>query len=631
MELHLGLEFDNLVFIPPAAFQSGVVYAGPKRLLQWLENQTGLTGHPENTDYLRIELYRQALLQWIETAAEPPFYGASFEADRFATAAALLNRRDELLRAGWDFTAGAYCPARLATLAALERIFLKKTNNPDIGVAATGFADRCQHALFWLEKRAVPLSRIVLHDPMDLYPPFVRRVIAKFQEKNTPVSCLTAGPAAAAGTDLGWLQRRLLGQSAGKIPAANDGSLLILTARRDSDAAVFMAQWLAKNPGWRPVFLIPELNRILEQAMVQEGLPSMGVLSASLARPSLQVLKLAPAFLWEPVDVFKVMEFLTLPLKPLDDGLALEIARVLAEKPGLFSDTWYAAALGYLESKTAPAIREQYAFWFDRRHYRADGTAPKREALELYAYLYRWALDVFEESKNPTMLVLAEQARRIRDLLETLPEQRLGFLELERIVRTIYEPAPVQLTIPETGHFEYVHHPGAIAAPIHTLVWWNCLFDGAVPAPDHWQQSEREWLLAQGVLLDDPLVTSRRSIWLSQRPILMARERLVLIVPEQADGAEALPSLLISDIETAFDSRNGFTFCLDRPAHRTALESFGTLPAQELLEIRPHARPAPILLIPQPQRLVESEYETPTNLETLFYYPHRWFFRQKMR
>ena len=149
-----------------------------------------------------------------------------------------------------------------------------------------------------------------------------------------------------------------------------------------------------------------------------------GVLSASLARPSLQVLKLAPAFLWEPVDVFKIMEFVTLPVKPLESGLALEIARVMAEKPGLFSDTWFAAVFSYLEQADVPEeAREQYNFWFDRRRYPADSAAPKRDAVAIYAYLQEWALRFHETSgsSNNSLLVLAEQARRIRELLETLP------------------------------------------------------------------------------------------------------------------------------------------------------------------------------------------------------------------
>ena len=83
--------------------------------------------------------------------------------------------------------------------------------------------------------------------------------------------------------------------------------------------------------------------------------------------------------------------------------------------------------------------QKQYDFWFERRRYPLDGAAPKREVIQIYQFLHNWAQKTYADNKNSTLLVLAEQARRIVELLEALPEQRLGFLELERIVRTIYE------------------------------------------------------------------------------------------------------------------------------------------------------------------------------------------------
>lgn len=632
MQLHVGHYFDTPLYTASGPQKAGELYLGPKKLLHWLESLFGLSGYPENTNYLRIELYRQALLHWAETAPEPPFYSASFEADRFAAADGLLTLRDELLLAGWDFIPGAGCPERLESLAHVEQIFRHKINNPELGVAATGFADRCVQALDWLTLRNIQLDKIIFYESEALLPAFWRRLLTVFRLKNIPVEFVDDVPQAPSNTDLGWVQRNLTGQAIGKKKAAGDGSLLILKARRDSDAAIFLAQWLAQNPAWKPVFLIPEMNRTLEQALLLEGFPALGVLSASLARPSLQVLKLAPVFLWEPVDVFKIMEFVTLPVKPLDDGLALEIARVLAEKPGLFSDTWFGAVLSYLEKEGVRAeARKQYEFWFGRRRYRADGTAPKRDALELYDYLHLWARSVYEDTKNTTLLVLAEQARRIRDLLETLPEQRLGFLELERIVRTIYEPAPVQITQAETGRFDYVHQPGALAAPAEMLIWWNCLFDSQTPRPDFWRREERDWLASRSAAPDEPALESRRAQLLGRRPVLRTSHRLLLIMPEQADGAETLPSLLVSDVEAAFDTIHPFTVHLDDESGRQALMRLGGMPQGLLLESRVFARPRPHLLIRRPERLLQNEYETPTNLESLFYYPHRWFFRQKLR
>ena len=64
------------------------------------------------------------------------------------------------------------------------------------------------------------------------------------------------------------------------------GGLAILFTRRDSAAATFLAQILRENPTYRPTFLLPEMNLLLEQNLVNEGFAPMGVLSASLARPS---------------------------------------------------------------------------------------------------------------------------------------------------------------------------------------------------------------------------------------------------------------------------------------------------------------------------------------------------------
>ncbi len=650
-KLYFGNDFDGPVCTPFPAFRSGELYAGPKKLLHWFEHQLGLTGRPENTDYLRIELYRQALGQYLNERASAAngtgradvFYERSFAADRFATAAALLTWRDELLLSGWDFGVADDLPPRLAVLAAVERMFRKKLADPETGPLAAGFADRFDQVLTILGMHDLPALKIYLFEPESLQPPHIGRLIRVLRDKGVEVREEKIACAADKHSDLGRLQRRLQPAFSGDAPespgngkevAPTAPSLLILKARRDSDAATFLAQILRENPGLRPTFLVPEMNLNLERALLLEGFPAMGVLSASLARPSLQVLKLAPAFLWEPVDVFKIMEFVTLPVKPLDSGLALEIARVLADKPGLFSDTWFAAVYGYLEQAEVPdQAREQYELWFGRRRYPADGTAPKRDAIALYAYLRDWALEQFEEtgSTNTSLLVLAEQARRIRDLLGALPEQRISFLELERIVRTIYEPSPVQLAPAEVGRFGFVHQPGAFAAPVDTLVWWNCLFQNGTPPPDKWQPEERKCLEDQGVALNNPRRESRLSQVHQMRPVLQTAGQLILVVPEQADGVEAVPSLLLGDIEALFPNRRTFTFCLDEAEDRQRLAQTLTLGRQESLHPRSGGRVRPHLRIARPDLLPPGEYETPTQLESLFYYPHRWFFRQKLR
>lgn len=636
--LHFGLDFDGPVHTEKMTVRAGELFAGPARLLHWLEGQLGLGGYPQNSDYLRIELYRQALGQYLETTTTPPFFAGSFDADRFATAASLLAWRDELLLAGWSIETTSETPPRLQVLAAVETLFSKKISDPSTGPLAMGVADRFAQVLVLLESWNLPGLEVWLYEPFALQKPEIQRFVQLCRQKNLPVVEVAIACAAPPGTNLGKFQRRMLPPDdqpgTEKISATDDASLLVLRTRRDSDAAVYLAQILRHNPSVRPVFLVPEMSLTLEENLVLEGFPAMGILSASLARPSLQVLKLAPAFLWEPVDVYKIMEFVTLPVKPLDPDLALVIARVLAQQPGMFSDTWFAAVFGYLEqAEVSDNVRTQYEFWFDRRRHRSDTTAPKRDAIVIYNYLFQWARKTFEDAdtKNTSLLVLAEQARRIRDLLEALPEARLSFLELERIVRTIYEPSPMQIGAAETGGFAFVHRPGAMATCAHTVIWWNCLFENGTPPPEKWQSAERSWLEQQGILLHSPVQESQVVLHRQRRLLQQPAGRLILVVPDQVNGVEAVPNLLLGDIEAAFDDCKCFTYQLDQAQDRDRLAEVLRQPIGDLLTVQLAGRRRPNLNFNRADLLIDSEYETPTNLEKLFYYPHSWFFRQKLK
>ncbi|MBL7825197.1 MAG: PD-(D/E)XK nuclease family protein [Saprospiraceae bacterium] len=584
------------------------LFVGPNKLLQWLEAQLGLGGYEERPDYLRIELYRQVLDQ-----LKGDFYAASFHADRLATAEYLLGWRDELLSAGWNFKSESGMPERLQVLADAEKLFQIKITSPEMVGKAYGYADRFEMVLDRLATHRLPISRILLYEPRHLQKPFISRLLNLLEDDPTLFKV----------------------ESAPTFPQLQCEQICILKCKRDSDAAVFVAQLLRENQGFHPLIVAPQSSWVLEQAMLAENLPAIGIPSASLARPSMQVLKLAQAFLWEPVDVYKIMEFLTLPIKPLDGSLALEIARVMAEKPGIFSDTWFAAVYGMLEKESTDAqIKAQYDFWFNRRRYPVDQTAPKRDAEVIYNHLHEWAIRLFDETggTNSTLLVLAEQARRINALLTALPEQRISFLDLERIVRTIFEASPTQLAHSEAGALPFIHSPGALAAPTQDLIWWNFVSSQETAPPDKWQLEERNWLEERHIQLLKPTALSRLKQIMQMRPLEQVSGKLLLLIPEQVDGAETQPHLLLSDIEAALkDAYIKNVFHIDEVADQNRLKAHFKLPDQTRLPAKLNTRVKPQIVIQHPDRIDLSEYETPTNLERLFYYPHRWFFRQKLK
>ena len=82
-----GTQLDSGCLHREAPLETGIHRTGPQGLLQLLESALGLSGQAPDTEYLRLEAYRQTLRSYLEEEGEA-FFAASFRADQFATATA---------------------------------------------------------------------------------------------------------------------------------------------------------------------------------------------------------------------------------------------------------------------------------------------------------------------------------------------------------------------------------------------------------------------------------------------------------------------------------------------------------------------------------------------------------------
>ena len=634
MILHFGLAFDDVVYAPVETSGAGYTHTGPKGLLGWMETWLGLAGLSANMDYLRIEQYRQALRLYLN---EQPncFYSASFQADPFATAAALLERRDELLLAGWSFQPDADFPDRLQVFAALETHFREGKLQ-----LYPGWADRWMAVEKALPEGKIPLEKLVYYEPETLLPGHFSRLLAILEQKGIPAAPISL-PDAVEDTDLGTFQKALKGSGLTKQPLRKDGSLLILRAPDEHAAAAFVSRLLREHPHWQPALLIPEKSLTLDHALLQEGLPGMGLLSASLARPSLQILKLVPVFLWRPIDPFKIMEFVSLAVKPLEAELADIIAGQIAQTPGLRGEGWNIAISRYfdnLEERAAAdasldpaAIRREYQFWFERPRYDIAGRAPKAEAWELFDYLYRWAIKLLEDTGASSLVVLADQARRVRELLEALPEEELTFLELERIVRTIYEPSPVQFSPREKGSLDFVHHPGGFAAPPARILWWNFVEREKPHFFSRWYPAERKALESTGIRLSTPETENQLQLWHRYLPVRLARKQITFVIPAKLVGDDANAHPLWGNLEACFQDLPEWCADVSPGADWRHLRPWFALPKTAQQTLHRLGRPKPWLSIQAREQWFAAEGETFTSLNTFLYRPYQWLFRYKAR
>lgn len=639
MKIFFGLEFDELVYKEKLLTVGGLHYLGPKGLLYLLESHLGLTGHANDNEHIRIEQYRQCLQKHL--AIQPSaFYADSFQADQLATAARLLRMHDELALSRWDFKKENNLPERLKTFSDLEAL-INQNEQP----YAAGFADRFVEMLKFLSLRKLPISAIVLNEPLNLLPPHFKMLFEKLKSLGVNIF-ENEIKITQNDSDLSGFQQRLSRLEKGKKASLKgDGSLLVIRSPRETEAATFLAKLFRQNPDFKPLCLVPEKNRSLDNALMQEGLPSPGILSASLARPSLQILKLIPAFLWRPIDPYKIMEFVSLAVKPLADDLAELIAGHIAQKPGMNSDSWRFMIRNYfseLKDKAATdqtidadQIEQQYKFWFERKRYDANKTVPVKDVVEIFNYLTNWAFRVFDEGKgkNASMLVLSGQARRIVEMLEALPknETQLTYLGLERIVRTIYEPSPVNFRETEVGHLPFVYHSSAVTDPVDELVWWNFTRSEYEHFFSKWYPAEIDVLKQKGIELQSPGNENALLLW--QRPcaILRTKKRAILVIPDKINGSAVFSHPLYDELEATFDNLEKITVKTNDSESFKVLETYFNTPKFVTLPHQRLGKPKPFLRVSNAEKLEEKEYETFSSLDALLYYPYQWVFRHKAK
>ena len=628
-----GLQLDNKV--PPIGMGSeGIDYFfGPQQFTVWLEKRCGIKQPEQNQETLRTEVYRQHLKSVLQEFPEA-FYSKSFSADPFATAQTILNLRDELLLAGWNGKSDQLTPKRLFMLSNIEKTVQKNSFWPK------GWADRQHYLIDKLPFKGAGNLMVFLVEPPDLLPSYWQMVFSVLEGNGTQINQIPSFPCADEKSDLGQFQRFICAESdidKQKLKAKGDGTLCLFTGKRDTELASWFAKWLIENKSWFPVLLLPDKTRTLDNALISEGLPSLGLQTRSDARPVLQLLKLVPEFLWQPIDPVKLLAFLTLPLQPVPRQLAKKLASILAKKPGLFSLEWNEVLCKTEETELPEVwqeIKKEYDFWFLRNRYSSKDLVPKTELIELFTHIYTWSQS--EINDHESKLSIGSQTQTILKLLENLPETSLSQLEIVRIMRTALEPIARSPFQAQKNHIKVTHHATTLLEPVEDLIWWTFTEKERDYFFSRWYADELHYLQSNGVHPDLPSKENQRISWYRKQAFLKTKERLFLFLPQRVEGAEIQPFPLFGDLNACFEGLEPFQISLDIHKYTpqvhpdiNLLSNFN-LPQVQLINPSIAVTPDPFIHLNQMNELPERKVESFTSLESLFYYPHKWAFQYKL-
>lgn len=568
LRIRLGMQLDGAgsLHLPT---RLGDVDLGPSGFLATLELHLGLSGiWPSKA--LRTVTYLAALRL---SASQDRFYHRSLLVDELGTASELLRWRDALFLSGWNGECHPQFSRRLADLAQLETLADDQLR--------TSIGDRLQRVAQALASRPVPIKSVRLVEPSASYPIAWRRVLDRL-----PTTLESTGPSAEPVTALGGLQRAALGLVEGRDPApvswADDGSLRFVRAETRLVAGRWIAAELISEPHSNLV-LTESDGEILDHLAVEAGLPRHGFSAPSAFRPSLQVLPLALALIWEPLDIYAALAFLTHSICPLPRYARSRLAEQLSRKPGLERSSY---------DEVLERIHEHYdeqgeemlgrvESWLFCARYAADQGAPLGQVaarVEQLASYFARRLGVVEEHERPAFAAAQHQCEAVAQSLREFlvdGQTRIGPVQLGKLVRQATSAGMSNPQLyPEAGCAAFAEHPGALLDAYDRVYWWR----PSAPARLRdlpWTRSELAQLAAAGI---EPQATAAHDAqdvvdWI--RPILAASRQLTLVLPpESADPhpvwqliRRLMPDARVDSLESLLTARKP-TVCLSKVEHR---------------------------------------------------------------
>lgn len=543
MHVTLGLVLDTRQGPSPTNFFNAPV-VGRLGFLSLLETYLGLSA-PEASAAKRVAVY-SGLLRAHDNNSR--FYSESLKADSIGTSARLLAWRDEWRLGGWDGSAHPTHPSRLQDLAAIESAAHE--------ALPPGEAERLHLVAQALRASGPgPIRSVHLADPPEDFPLLWRQVL----------DCLPAVevrlPEPQGEGRLRTVQEQALtvltGGAAGSLTAPTDGSVLLVHSLAATTAEHWLSSQHSHEPGDRLV-LAEDAGDSLDVSLSATGGVNCGFERPSQLRPALQALPLALEICWTPLDINRLLDFLTHPVGPFSRRVRSTLARAVAKQPGIGGEAWTAAKAKLASGDDAQEIAGEIDFWLEsERRSRAEGVPVDALIARVDRLKEAMRRRLTGEPANVASFSAAyRQCAAVHDALTELARQGLSNVLPRQIEQLVAHATPAGATnpdaVPRVGCIRSASTAAACVEAADEVVWWMPATP-SLPSPLPWSPAEVGALNQLGVQLRDPAreLKSLALQWL--RPLLAAKKRFVLVCPPP--GAEVHPirqllKKLVPDIES---------------------------------------------------------------------------------
>lgn len=608
---------------------------GTMGLIDLLELRLGLH-YNDISDQERLATYYKAMAQYM--AKNPGnILQASFRTSGLSTAKAVLDWRDELRMAGWNFV-GADISKRLAAIIGIEQVF----SMSDL----TDLASRLENVTeqISLQKLDCREMEIILPCPADLMKPVICKLLNALQAQGATLSIREE--AEFKSDNLGKVRNLITSGQTSKISLdPDDDSLLIYSFPDEYKAGEYMA---AKGDSLASVW-INQSNKQMDNWLSLMGKPLTGSVMEECIPHLTQLFIMGMGLFSTPLNINTLIDWLNMPVHPINSFFRSRLADAIAREGGYYNNTcrtliekYIAGDFEYLDAEQQSLPEEEQLALRQKdtkkRAHLAEVFLPKAKdsslgfnqvsvadirtfSKELSSWANQRASLLRQNGGNELwaeqLNAVGGMANAMLILMDTIKTDNLDYKTIDSWLSSIYQKSNFTHAIAQAGGRTVVDSPAKILSLSDKTVWMG--FEGEVTKRlecSFLYPSEKEQLVARNLITPWSVdaETSYHEIS-TLTPLLLTSEKLILVVCERRGGEQTEKHQLMVRLQECTTNLNDITrtpsFCRDE--------------MKEVLKVNNGILEEPELKFDHADKIQWPDHLSPTSIGTLAEYPFDYF------
>ena len=504
----------------------GNIYCGNIQLLQRLLFYAGIPYLPVSNEE-RIAYYHACMQDKVD--ATSPFYD-SFQTDSAGMSRTILAWRDSLVEVGWNARSYKGNSIKLSLLRDVEPEDMPK-----------GEADYW-YSLIKLASagRILPENiKVVVTCCKHEVKPHITHILDKQQEFGVSVEYLTEKNQCSSG-NLGKIQDAIIRQSKEKIILeANDDTFRYISFVNEDDAL----RYVATEPIDESAVYFCSKPKRFDNTLRLLGKPTIGSSLASGSPQVVQLFILGNGLFEYPLNIHRIIEWLNMPINPIDRGLRRAMCNALTESGGINNTEWNKAKSDYIESSEDEKEQKKFA-----KQAEIFLPIPQSDVVdagsvkEFNANLRKWATKLLAMEDFPYDDIVREQIASIESycitlikMLENAPAE-FSFLDLQLWCRNIAQPSTYSQYEAEVNSHGTISALGDLHDIADRIVWFPAEDTGVTSYPfEHLNNAEYAEIENEGAL---PYKRKQHTLMnqATMQRILLNTKRITIIEAEKCNG-----------------------------------------------------------------------------------------------